>query len=148
MRVLVATDGSEVALEAARRAREIARPDAEIVLVAAAPMTDDTGAGGIEGPDITPEELEVQQAEIHLGAETALTMTAAELNLVGSTQYVIDGEPGEALCELADDIHADLLVVGSHKHGVLTRAFMGSVSEYVVHHAPCPVLVVRENGTT
>ena len=58
------------------------------------------------------------------------------------------GEPGPELCRLAADEGADLLVVVSHGRGVLKRVLLGSVSDYVLHHSPCPVLVVRRPRDT
>jgi len=144
MRVVLGTDGSDIALNAAKRARDLLRDDAELVLVSVVPDTStDTGAGGIEGPDATPEELDAMERETHLAAETALTETAAALDLVGATHHVAEGEPGPALCNAATDLGADLIVVGSHGRGVIARTLLGSVSDYVVRHAPCPVLVVH-----
>jgi nucleotide-binding universal stress UspA family protein len=54
---------------------------------------------------------------------------------------VIKGHAAEALLEAADG--ADLLVVGSSGRGGFTQALLGSVSQHCVHHAPCPVLVMR-----
>ena len=51
--------------------------------------------------------------------------------------------PGRALVEMAEDEGADLVILGSHGRSGLSRAFLGSVAERVVRHAPCPVLVVR-----
>jgi nucleotide-binding universal stress UspA family protein len=48
-----------------------------------------------------------------------------------------------AITELAEEIGADLLVVGTHGHTGLSRAMMGSVAERTVRHAPCSVLVVK-----
>ena len=50
---------------------------------------------------------------------------------------------GLALVELAEDEEVDLVILGSHGRSGLSRAFLGSVAERVVRHAPCPVLVVR-----
>ncbi len=44
---------------------------------------------------------------------------------------------------MAEEIGADVIVVGSHGRGAIERLLLGSVSEQVVRHAPCPVLVVR-----
>ncbi len=53
------------------------------------------------------------------------------------------GEPGHCLCELAQTWKADMLVVGRRGRTGLTAALLGSISNYVVHHAPCCVLVVQ-----
>jgi nucleotide-binding universal stress UspA family protein len=53
------------------------------------------------------------------------------------------GDPGDIIVEAAEAEHADMVLVGSHGRGVVGRFLLGSVSEHVVRHAPCPVLVVR-----
>jgi nucleotide-binding universal stress UspA family protein len=55
---------------------------------------------------------------------------------------VIEGQPAQVLLDSAEG--ADLLVVGSRGHGGFSGALLGSVSQHVVHHAPCPVLVMRD----
>ncbi|MGF1516635.1 MAG: universal stress protein, partial [Nodosilinea sp.] len=50
--------------------------------------------------------------------------------------------PGRVICTLAKTWAADLIVVGSHRRKGLSELFLGSVSNYVMHHAPCSVLVV------
>jgi len=54
------------------------------------------------------------------------------------------GSPGWAICEQAKATEADLLMVGSHGHMGLSEMLLGSVSNYVMHHAACSVLVVHE----
>jgi len=54
---------------------------------------------------------------------------------------VVEGHASQVLTETAEG--ADLLVVGSRGHGGFTGLLLGSVSEHVVTHAPCPVVVVR-----
>ena len=56
---------------------------------------------------------------------------------------VIEGDPREALLELAKREHVDLIVVGSHGRTGLEKLLMGSVASHIVNHAPCSVLVVR-----
>jgi nucleotide-binding universal stress UspA family protein len=56
-------------------------------------------------------------------------------------EHVMVGNTAQVLLNAAAD--ADLLVVGNHGHGGFARALLGSVSQHCVHHAPCPVLVVR-----
>jgi len=59
------------------------------------------------------------------------------------TVRVLEGHPARVLLDAADG--ADLLVVGSRGHGGFVGLLLGSVSEYVVTHATCPVVVVRES---
>jgi nucleotide-binding universal stress UspA family protein len=54
---------------------------------------------------------------------------------------VAEGRAGQVLADAADG--ADLLVVGSQGHGGLAEALLGSVGQYCVHHAPCPVVIMR-----
>jgi nucleotide-binding universal stress UspA family protein len=53
------------------------------------------------------------------------------------------GDPADVICRTAERLGSDVIVVGSHGRTGLGRLFLGSVSEHVVRHAPCPVLVVR-----
>lgn len=54
------------------------------------------------------------------------------------------GSPGERICKAADDHKADLIVMGTRGLGVLRRTILGSVSDYVVHHAEVPVTIVPQ----
>lgn len=59
-------------------------------------------------------------------------------------EYLIwTGDPGDAIVEAAVSERADMIVVGSHGRSGLGRALLGSVSDFVVRHAPCPVMVVK-----
>ncbi len=60
---------------------------------------------------------------------------------------IAQGHPAKALLECVKETQADLLVVGNRGHGGFTEALLGSVSQYCVHHATCPVVVVREPKT-
>ena len=53
------------------------------------------------------------------------------------------GDPGDMIVSAAEAERVDMVLVGSHGRGAVGRLFLGSVSEHVVRHAPCPVLVVR-----
>ena len=55
-----------------------------------------------------------------------------------------EGNAAQVLIDAAEG--ADLLVVGSRGHGGFTEALLGSVSQHCVHHAPCPVVIVRKNN--
>lgn len=54
---------------------------------------------------------------------------------------VEQGDPGRVICEVAAQDASEPVVIGSHGSGILKRLLIGSTSNYVLHHAPCPVLV-------
>ncbi|TAG97055.1 MAG: universal stress protein [Oscillatoriales cyanobacterium] len=59
----------------------------------------------------------------------------------------MDGDPGHCICEFSQNWGADLIILGRRGRTGLTEAFLGSVSNYVVHHASCSVFVIQEpNG--
>ena len=55
------------------------------------------------------------------------------------------GRPGPAICEVARTRKADLIVIGSRNHTTLRELVLGSVSNYIVHHAPCSVTIVHSD---
>ncbi|ONK68857.1 uncharacterized protein A4U43_C05F16770 [Asparagus officinalis] len=63
--------------------------------------------------------------------------------LVEPETMLLEGDPKDVICQAAEEMHADLLVVGSRGLSMLRRAFLGSVSDYVAHHANCPVLISK-----
>ena len=77
-------------------------------------------------------------------AERELTKIKAGLAGVTVTTEVLFGQPAMAIVEDATGNHADLIVMGTHGHGVMMHVLMGSVAERVVRTATCPVLTVRE----
>ncbi|KAG9448917.1 hypothetical protein H6P81_008882 [Aristolochia fimbriata] len=54
------------------------------------------------------------------------------------------GDPKDAICGAVERLKVDLLILGSHGRGLFKRTFLGSVSNYCVHNAPCPVLIVKK----
>ncbi|XP_071715643.1 universal stress protein PHOS34-like [Rutidosis leptorrhynchoides] len=61
-----------------------------------------------------------------------------------ATIEVVEGDARNALCEAVERHHAAILAVGSHGHGAIKRAVLGSVSDYVTHHAHCTVMIVKK----
>jgi len=74
----------------------------------------------------------------------AIKETADPDGPVKISATVREGNPAQALLDAADG--ADLLVVGSRGHGGFAEALLGSVSEACVHHAQCPVVIVRRTN--
>ncbi|XP_042045898.1 universal stress protein PHOS34-like [Salvia splendens] len=56
---------------------------------------------------------------------------------------ILQGDAKDKICEAAEELHVDVLVIGSRGLGTIKRALLGSVSNYCVHHVHCPVLVVK-----
>lgn len=144
MRALIATDGSDVSLHAARSAAGLLDPHAELVLLTVAAQLEDPmqDAGGFEGPVVDLAEAEERHRESVVEAEGSLALTARALGPRPFVQRTVDGDPGPQICALADDLDVDVVVVGSHGRGPLASVLLGSVSNYVTHHCKHPVLVV------
>ena len=145
MKAIIATDGSARAVEAALAAEHLLHPDMEFLLVAVVPEPEDPlqTAGGIEGPLVTEEEAEKMTAEAAASGQEAILRTARKVHEPMTAQLLRDDDPATALCRIAEDQQADVLVIGASEKSILQRIFEGSVMRKVVKHAPCPVLVVH-----
>ena len=148
MHILLPTDGSDIALDAARRGLGVLDAPTQITLLSVvADLPVDSGAGGFEGPVYTLEQEEELRRGQQRNAEHALAATEVVV-LATHPGASIDrrievGDPAAAICLIAGRLGVDVVVVGSHGKGFLSRVLLGSVSEHVTRHAPCPVLVVR-----
>ncbi|KAL4636806.1 hypothetical protein ACB092_03G035000 [Castanea dentata] len=58
------------------------------------------------------------------------------------------GDPRDVICEMTQNMGADVLVMGSHGYGLIKRAFLGSVSNHCVQNVKCPVLIVKKPKST
>lgn len=80
-----------------------------------------------------------------LGIDFLQSLTAKANEVGVDCKYSqLAGNPGRTICELAGTWEADLILVGSRGLKGLKEMFIGSVSNYVTHHAPCSVLIIRE----
>lgn len=135
-RLLLATDLSGASEAATAEALELAQGlGAELLIVSVI----DT----VTGPTLEPRVFRLDQRRT--ARETAargLVMRGRDLG-VRVTFLVWDGEPGPSIVAAAASEQADMVIVGSHGRGAVGRLVLGSVSDHVVRHAPCAVLVVR-----
>ena len=143
MHVLIATDGSQLSIDAARCASKLLRGADHVTLLSVITEVPGDDAGGFEGSVYSAEEQEkVWNAELAEAGEE-IERTAAALSSKQIEKRVEVGDVANTVCHVAEKVGADVIVVGSHGRTGFGRLLLGSVSEHVVRHAPCPVLVVR-----
>jgi nucleotide-binding universal stress UspA family protein len=145
--VLIGTDGSDEAIHAATTALPLlAAPDVVTVAsVSEVPAVETAGLeSGFGGGIASADEIEAAQQAASFAANTAIehTVTAIATTAKVETRAEV-GDPGWMLCELAKELSADVVVIGSRGHGRIRRALLGSVSSHLAHNAPCPVMIVR-----
>lgn len=139
--ILLATDGSEEAELASTTAADLAeKTDSELHVLTVGP-----GLPLYELPE-HPAEFEDVLRENRRWAKEVLEQQAKRIEDSGvavKETHLLEGRADEEIVELAEEIGAGLIVMGSRGHGRLRRTLLGSVSEAVVRHAHCPVTVVR-----
>jgi nucleotide-binding universal stress UspA family protein len=142
-KILLATDGSEEAALAAHTATDVAgKTDSELHVVLVGLSAAYVGMGPPEIADIPPP----RQEELDEEARRLLDAQVKQIEADGSTvaqAHLRVGRPDEQIVVLAEEIGAGLIVMGNRGLGGLRRLLMGSVSDSVVRHAHCPVLIVR-----
>jgi nucleotide-binding universal stress UspA family protein len=135
--ILLAVDGSAHALHAAKMAGQLAREtEGDLrVVIAFDPVPAYLGEPNFQ------QAINNRLAE----AQTALEAALKEIGKIpGTLQHeLIEGTPAEAILAVAETRGNDLIIMGSRGLGQLTGALLGSQSQKVVHHAHCPVLIVR-----
>ncbi|MDQ3910317.1 MAG: universal stress protein [Actinomycetota bacterium] len=144
-KVLLATDSSEEVALAAQTAVEIAAKTGSELHVAHVriPPYRPSYYEDIYIGDHLPQE----EAELEREAEDLLKEQVGKTEAAGGSvarTHLRTGRPEAEITALAEEIGAGLIVVGSRGLGGMRRALMGSVSNSVVRHARCPVLVVRK----
>lgn len=137
-KILVPTDGSSYALLAGRHAAYLAKGLGASVIVLNAMDTDMAFHSGIHYAD---EVAQLEKSGLKATASIKELCTGAG---VETKELVVRGSPVEAILKVADDEHADLIVMGTVGMSAVERVLLGSVSEKVSRHAHCPVLLVRE----
>ncbi|MBI3362328.1 MAG: universal stress protein [Chloroflexi bacterium] len=136
-RILYATDGSQPARNALAHARDLAQKyGAELILVHVFRHIEEFGK--------SPYFSEIEEERKRAG-ETVIGQAMAELRDSGVTVHIepCEGQPAEAIINVAAVRNCDLIVIGSRGLGTFQGLLLGGVSDRVARHAPCPVLVVR-----
>jgi nucleotide-binding universal stress UspA family protein len=142
--VLLCTDGSHHALQALSAGLDLIGRDHDLVLVTVVDRPEEVSlVSGQVGTDMTVEEYDDQVVRAREAANYAIEEAQSELLLVGAKVYVLSGHPGEEICQLAAELSARAVVLGSRGRGGLKRLLLGSISDHVVRHAPCSVVVTN-----
>ncbi len=139
--IMVGVDGSKPSVEACHFAMNLAtQTGAQLTFVFVIETPQVIPVGPLSGYVTTsPARSEDEMRK----AEAIVEQIAKEQPGLKVTTRVELGEPVDTLCDVAKNLKVDLLVVGARGHNAAQRFLLGSVSDRVVHHAPCPVLVVR-----
>jgi nucleotide-binding universal stress UspA family protein len=94
-------------------------------------------------PEGDEEGREARQAELQEWLDARLQGPDGVPYTVRVVAHAASGDPGSVILEMASDLLADMVVVGTHGRKGMQRLIMGSVAESVVRHCGCPVLVIR-----
>jgi nucleotide-binding universal stress UspA family protein len=142
-RIVVGTDGSETAAEAVRQAVDLAK-------LSAAQLSIVSAYGPIPKRRVDGEKLDAPadvQYEIGPREDVNLVLdaaaAAAKKEGVEVQTHPVEGEPAEAILNVAEETKADLIVVGNKGMAGARRFLLGSVPNKVSHHAPCSVMIIR-----
>jgi nucleotide-binding universal stress UspA family protein len=146
MKILIATDGSRFSEAAVEKACDVVggneRTTFRVISVyeLAVPLANEPYALSAEYYQQL-DDVAKQQAED--AARNCVELIGKRVSKAQTTAIVEFGRPAQVIVEEAERWGADVVVVGSHGYGFWGRLALGSVSDAVLHHAPCSVLVVK-----
>lgn len=144
--VVLCTDGSPLAQTALSAGFPVLAQADRVIIAMAMAAGDPVDAfasgmaGGVAIP-LPPGETQRVHDERIDAVREQLADAAAALGLPNAELTVISGPPGPSICALAESSGAAVIVLGTRGNSGLRRAMLGSVSDFVVRNAPCPVLI-------
>jgi nucleotide-binding universal stress UspA family protein len=144
---VLCTDGSVLSHRAVMAGWSVVHSADTVIVVTVVEELDPTlvaDGSGHAGPTMTPEELETLQENARSEGEAIVRAAADAVGIVGIETRMLEGRPGPTLCSFAEEVSANAIVMGTRGRGRLKRALLGSVCDYVVRNAPCPVVVAGE----
>jgi nucleotide-binding universal stress UspA family protein len=143
-RIVVGTDGSETAAEAVRQASELARISGSRLDVVSAyepvprqRLRDESR----EAPGDVQYEF-TEREDVNLTLDNAAA-GAKKTGVEEVQTHAREGDPADAIIDVAEEVNADLIVVGNKGMTGARRFLLGSVPNKVSHHAPCSVVIIR-----
>ncbi len=149
MRVLLATDGSKPSEIALELAGAISWPAGSEIRVVTALEPVEPILTAAWAPALATD-VDKQQRDLGASAGAVLQHATAALAHTGATitSHVLEGRAASAILQQADDLDADLVIMGSRGHGTIGSMLLGSVSAEVADHSPQPVLIARRPRLT
>lgn len=149
MNILLPTDGSDFSLAAARACAEVAAKEEDAVVRVISVIE-----------TLSPDEPFDTASDYYVAVAQASKAAAEERvrevrNILLADQRnadlrvetkTVSGKPDKMIVKECEDWPADLVVIASHGYGFWARTLLGSVTDSVVHHAPCSVLIVRRRN--
>jgi nucleotide-binding universal stress UspA family protein len=139
-KILLAYDGSDASKLACGKAAEVAKLSGGNLHILA--------VGRI--PEYAQTVSEVEEAKEQAGSFYSKITEEAIRNLsqrgITATSHVEYGKPGDVILRIAEDLKADLVVLGTNPHSALRRRFLGATVDKVVDHAHCSVLVIKSGN--
>lgn len=152
MKILIATDGSEfskAAIEKCCQMLSLENTSIKIISVAetVTPLATEPFTISAQYIQETRAAVIKQTESFAAEAKALIQEKCAGGNVELSTETLV-GSPARAIVEEAQSWGADLIVTGSHGYGFWGRVVIGSVSQAIINHAPCSVLIVRRPENT
>jgi nucleotide-binding universal stress UspA family protein len=142
-KIVLAIDGSQEAGLAAEAATELSKDTgSEVHVTYVLPTPQELIGHHFYSPEIRESLIEQARSEARKFLEERAEQLKSEGAKVIGT-HLRTGEPDKEIIRLSEEIDANMIVMGSRGLGAVRRALMGSVSDSVVKHAHCPVLVMR-----
>ena len=149
MRAVLATDGTKYSEAAVQLLEHIDLGSGDLVKVVcvvdmAVPLAVDVYGGYL--PETSAIENAAREHAAKVVAQT-VSLLQTKFQKAEVTSEILFGSPDSRIVETAEEMDADLIVIGSHGYNRWERLLLGSVSNSVVHHAHCSVLVARTSET-
>ncbi len=142
-RIVVGTDGSDTAAEAVSQAVDLAKlANAQLSIVSAYEPVSKRRVE--EEREEAPRDVQYEigpREDVNLVLDGAAA--AARKEGIEVQTHPVEGDPAEAILNVAEETDADLIVVGNKGMTGARRFLLGSVPNNVSHHAPCSVIIVR-----
>ena len=142
-RIVVGTDGSDTASEAVRQASELAKISKSELNVVSAYEPVSQSQLREEATDVPGDASHVVNPREEVNVTLDKAAGEAKKAKVKVRKHPREGDPADAILDVAEEIEADLIIVGNKGMTGAKRFLLGSVPNKVSHHAPCSVMIIQ-----